>query len=211
MKKKYELIIFDLDGTLLDTSLGIFNSVRYTEAQMGFLPIPQKQLTEFVGPPPKLSYIKAYGVDELTALKAVGLHREYGKMKGVYEAELYPQIMEVLRRLIESGYKLAVATLKQQNIAEAILGNFKLKEYFNTIVGMDQEETLTKSMTIQLAIKNTDTKGNVLMVGDSVYDSEGAWEAGVDFLGVLYGFGFDNLCEQHGYIKEPIQIFEYLE
>lgn len=58
MKNKYELVIFDLDGTLLDTSPGIFNSVRFAEQQMGFTPILDARLKEFVGPPPKSMYMK---------------------------------------------------------------------------------------------------------------------------------------------------------
>ena len=85
MSEKYQLIIFDLDGTLLDTSPGIYNSVRYAEKQMGFAPIPDEQLREFVGPPPKQMYMRKYGVDEETALAAVRWHREYGREKAVYE------------------------------------------------------------------------------------------------------------------------------
>ena len=65
--KKYKLIIFDLDGTLLDTSKGIFNSVRYAEKMMGFEPLKDDKLKEFVGPPPKDMYMKDYGISEYDA------------------------------------------------------------------------------------------------------------------------------------------------
>lgn len=187
---KYELIIFDLDGTLLNTSKGIFNSVRYAEREMGFKPIPDERLKEFVGPPPKAMYVQIYSVDEETALKAAQKHREYGKTKAVYEAEVYPEIEELLGRLQERNYKLAVATLKSQEIAELVLKYYGLRKYFDAVIGMDAKETLTKSQTIQMAIEKTESSQNVLMVGDSMYDYKGAMEAQVDFLGVLYGFGF---------------------
>lgn len=187
---KYELIIFDLDGTLLDTSKGIFNSVRYAEREMGFKPIPDERLKEFVGPPPKAMYMQVYNVDEDIALKAAQKHREYGKTKAIYEAKVYPGIEELLCKLKEKEYKLAVATLKSQEIAEIVLDYYGLRKYFDAVIGMDAKETLTKSQTIQVAIENTESSQNALMVGDSIYDYEGALEAQVDFLGVLYGFGF---------------------
>lgn len=190
MSDGYELIIFDLDGTLLDTSPGIFNSVRYAEQQMGFVPLPNFRLKEFVGPPPKKMYMRLYGVDEATAFTAAKKHREYGRTKAIYEAKVYPDVRETLILLKKRGYKLAVSTLKSQAIAESVLANFDLAEYFDVIVGMDENETLTKCETIKNAIQKTRTNGKVLMVGDSQYDYDGADEAGVDFLGVLYGFGF---------------------
>ena len=188
--KHYELILFDLDGTLLDTSPGIFNSVRYAESQMGLTPIPDSQLREFVGPPPKSMYQRIYGLSEDAALQAAQKHREYGKTKAIYEAQVYPGIQELLAQLKASGYKLAVATLKAETIARTILEYYGIAEYFDTIVGMDPQETLTKRMTIDLAKERTGSAGKTILVGDSIYDYDGAMEAGIDFLGVLYGFGF---------------------
>lgn len=191
MTKKYELIIFDLDGTLLDTSKGIFNSVRYAENQMGFASISDLRLREFVGPPPKAMYMNIYGVDEETAIKAAQMHRKYGLEKAVFEAEVYDGVEDMLGFLKKSGYKLAVASLKAQGTAEKVLQNFGLSRYFDAIVGMDEKEYLTKKDTILLALQQTDTNGVALMVGDSQYDCAGAEEAGVDFVGALYGFEFN--------------------
>lgn len=186
----YELILFDLDGTLLDTSPGIFNSVRYAEKQLGLSPIPDARLKEFVGPPPKSMYRKLYGLDEDTALLAAQKHREYGRTEAVYEAEVYPGIVQLLQALKAHGHKLAVATLKSQTIAQTILRHYGIGDYFDAIIGMDPQETLTKCKTIELAIAETATVGKAILIGDSAYDYDGAMEAGVDFLGVLYGFGF---------------------
>ncbi len=192
MSEKYQLIIFDLDGTLLDTSPGIYNSVRYAEKQMGFAPIPDEQLREFVGPPPKQMYMRKYGVDEETALAAVRWHREYGREKAVYEARVYPGMEDTLTALKDRHYQLAVATLKGQKIAERVLDNFHILRYFDAVTGMDDQETRTKCETIRLSVRKVGHCERVLMVGDSVYDCIGAAEAGVDFLAVTYGFGIQN-------------------
>lgn len=191
MDKKYELILFDLDGTLLDTSPGIFNSVRFAEAQLGFTPIPDSQLRVFVGPPPKQMYQKVYGVDEETATRATACHRQYSREKAIYEATVYPGMKETLAVLRQQGYKLAVATLKGQKIAEKVLQIHGMAEFFDAIVGMDEAESFTKCKTIQVAMEQTQTTGNVLMVGDSEYDYIGACEAKVDFVGAVYGFGIE--------------------
>lgn len=213
MIKKYELIIFDLDGTLLDTSKGIFNSVRYTEKQLHLNHIEDYLLKEFVGPPPKLMYMKYYGLSENEALIAVEKHREYGRTKGIYEAKQYAGITETLINLKKNGYKLAVATLKSQDIAEKILKNFNLKEYFNCIFGMDCKETLTKSMIIRNAIKECKCVDTLtVMVGDTQSDFLGASETGIDFVGVKYGFGFRNNSEFYKFpiIDYPIDLLKLL-
>ncbi len=186
----WELIIFDLDGTLLDTSEGIFNSVRYAEKMLGLSPVSGTELREFVGPPPKEMYRKKYGLSEEAALSAVKRHREYGMSKALYESAIYEGVEDTLKYLKSRKKKLAVATLKGQAIAEKILEINGLKKYFDTIVGMNADETYTKCDTIRIAMENTGCK-TALMVGDSEYDRIGSKEAGIDFVGALYGFGLN--------------------
>ena len=188
--RKYTLVLFDLDGTLLDTSPGIFNSVRFAEQELGLAPIPQERLCEFVGPPPKKAYMHIHGLPADQAMLAAIKHRQYGREKGVYEAVLYPGIEDTLQRLKQAGCVLGVATLKAQGIAEHVLAHYGIAHYFDVIVGMDEQESLTKAMTIRMAMDRVEVNGKVCMVGDSHYDYEGAVEAKVDFLGVTYGFGF---------------------
>ena len=207
----YELILFDLDGTLLDTSPGIFNSVRFAEQQLGFSPIPHGMLHVFVGPPPKQMYQKVYGVDEEMAAKATGFHRQYSREKAIYEATVYPGMKETLTALKQQGYKLAVATLKGQKIAEEILKIYGIAEFFDAIVGMDEAESFTKCKTIQVAIEQTETTGNALLVGDSEYDYVGACEAGIDFVGAVYGFGIAEEENRFPLIDEPKDLLLWLQ
>ena len=210
MKNKYDLIIFDLDGTILDTSLGIFNSVRYAEKMMNFEPVTDEVLKKFVGPPPKEMYKKIYNVSEDKALLAAKYHREYGRTHAIYEAKVYPKIIEVLDSLKKDKIKLAVATLKSQNIAEEILQYFDLDKFFDVIVGMDEKETLTKADTIRISMEKVGIKDNVLMIGDSKYDELGAKEINVDFISVLYGFGFNKDNKTEFFIENIKDIFKYL-
>lgn len=184
-----KMVIFDLDGTLLDTSPGIFNSVRYAERELGLVPVREDELKKFLGPPPKEMYKKIYGLDEETASAAVKKHREYGGTTAIFEARVYDGIRTLLKKLRQEGYLLGVATLKRQDIAEKILTNFDLVHFFDIVVGMDERESYTKCMTIRKAMQSVQAK-EAVVIGDSLYDFEGAQEAGVEFIGVLYGFFF---------------------
>ena len=203
---QYDLILFDLDGTLLDTSRGIFNSVRFAEKQMNLNSVPDERLREFVGPPPKKMYMDVYGLEEESALLAVRYHREYGRTKAVYEAIPYPDMLRTLQQLNNHGFKLGVATLKSQEIAEEVLRLNGMLDLFMCVVGMDKDETRKKVDTIRMAQLDTNAK-NAVLVGDSPYDYEGAIAAGIDFIGVLYGFGFKE-CESYPFatIKSPADL-----
>jgi phosphoglycolate phosphatase len=194
---RYGNIIFDLDGTLFDTSRGIYNSVRYVEDKLGLEYLSQEKLKLFIGPPPFESYKKLYGMNDSLAKAAVKYHREYAAMKGIFEANVYENIVELLNILKIKSYKIAIATLKRQDLTEKILKHFKLGQYFNTIVGIDNMESLTKADIINIALKkmNVLDKATAIMIGDSEYDAIGAEQAGIDFIGVTYGFGFDDKRE----------------
>lgn len=209
---KYKVVLFDLDGTLIDTSRGIFNSVRHAEKMMGFEPISEEELGRFVGPPPMQSYMQIHGATEDQAREATKYHREYGAQYGVYEAEVYKGIPELLQQLKADGVKLGVCTLKRQDIAEKVLGHFGLLDFFDVIVGIDQQESLTKADTIEMALKTVKeiNKENAILVGDSVYDAEGAKESNVDFIGVLYGFGLKEEQKDYKLVRKVSELMNIL-
>ena len=159
---KYKLILFDLDGTLLDTSPGIFNSVRFALKESGLPQLPDNQLSDFVGPPPKQMYMKKFGLDDKAAFEVAKKHREYGRTRAIYEAKQYPDIESTIRTLKEYGCKLGVATLKSQGIAETVLKNQDLYSYMDVVVGMNDSETMTKADN---AVIVTNTKRTVSPTG----------------------------------------------
>lgn len=205
--KKYKLIIFDLDGTLVNTSEGIFNSVRYAVEKMGLNNLSEEKLRMFIGPPPTSMYMKMFNLDEETAKMATTYHREYSKTKAIYEAVLYPEIKELLVNLKNKGYKLAVATLKSEEIANKVLRLCGIESYFDIVAGMDNSESYTKAQIIKRVVNLLSDTNSSLMIGDTLYDKEGAEEAKVDFLGVSYGFGFRG----NKYCAKPSEIVNYLK
>lgn len=213
MNNNYKkMIIFDLDGTLLNTSIGVFNSVRYAEKKMGLHPAKEEELVQFLGPPPTEIYQNLYDLNERESIEATEYHREYGSRYAIYEAKLYPGVSETLQSLVDEKIRLAVATLKRKNVAEKMLSLYGIDKYFFYVAGMDAMETCTKADLIRqiCAKEKIMTLEDALMVGDSWYDYEGAREAGVEFLGVSYGFGFDSKKPDVMYVDNICEIINFI-
>ncbi|MBO4904001.1 MAG: HAD hydrolase-like protein [Lachnospiraceae bacterium] len=190
----YKAVIFDLDGTLLDTSEGIFSSVTYAINTLGLADIPQDVLRTFIGPPIQKSFARVYGMDKEEADRAADVFRNRYKDHDLMLARPYDGMFETLERLSEAGVKTAVATYKRQDYAEKILTGFGFDRAVDAICGSDFAGKLTKKDIIVNAIERlgiTD-RSQVVMTGDSDNDAIGASEIGVSFVGVTYGFGFSS-------------------
>ncbi len=195
--KSYECCIFDLDGTLLDTSAGLLRSLDYTIAICNLPPFPEEKRLSIIGPPIRVSLQNQYHLSDSKADKALAVFREYYESEELFSASLYPGIPQLLARLRERGIKLALGTYKMIGFARDILAHFEIEEYFNYIGGADPAGKRTKTDILNLCLAEL-TGGNpdrALMVGDSQFDARAAAEAGIDFLAVTYGFGFKTQAE----------------
>lgn len=197
---KYSTIIFDLDGTLLDTSEGIMVGASYTANKMGVNSLTSQQQKSFIGPPIIDSFIRECGFTTSKAREAVRIYRQRYEEKGLYEAKHYNQIKQLLVELKEKKYKTAVATLKRDDFAKKILDHFELSSYFDSIVGIDEQDTHSKAEIILKCLKEIGEQDHskVVMVGDSIYDAIGAKQVGIDFIAVTYGFGFEGKHDASG-------------
>lgn len=186
----YEVILFDLDGTLTDSAEGILNSVIYALERMGVSYDSKESLRRFIGPPLQTSFRDYCGFSEKQVAEAVRIFREYFRERGIYENKVYGDIPEMLNALCNADLTLAVATSKPEAFAEQILLRFDLAKYFKVISGatMDGTDKVTviREALTRLGIKPS---SRVLMVGDREHDILGAKEAGVSSLGVLFGYG----------------------
>ncbi len=212
--KKYDVILFDLDGTLTDSAEGIVNCAEYALNLMGITEPDRSRLLRFIGPPLVDSFMDFYGMSREDALKAVALYRERFPVKGIFENRVYEGIPEALDMLKKAGKRLAVATSKPEVYAKRILEHFELAEYFEAVTGAELNgERNAKSEVIEECLKrlgNPD-KGTVLMVGDRKHDVIGAKACGVDCAGVKFGYAEENELENAGAIctfDTPIQLAE---
>ena len=197
----YKTLLFDLDGTLTDSSRGITNSVAYALEKYGLPYKNKKELECFIGPPLVKMFMSKFGLGEAEGLELLALYREYYSVKGIYENDVYGGIPLLLEKLSESGKNLIVATSKPEHFAVKILEYFDLAKYFSVIAGATMDETRTaKSDVIRYALDtaNITDISEVIMVGDREYDVLGAKELGIDSVGVLYGYGSREELESAG-------------
>ena len=196
----YNILLFDLDGTLTDSKPGIINSVKYALRHYDIVP-DESTLHEFIGPPLVDSMKRFYGFDDKKAAEAVAYYREFFSETGIFQNSVYPGIDDALKRLTESGAELYVATSKPEVFAVRILEHFNLSRYFRGIYGATFDGSISeKADVIAYAlreIKPTDMS-RVLMIGDRSYDVLGARKNGIDCAGVLYGYGNEDELTRAG-------------
>ena len=206
----YDIILFDLDGTLTDPGIGITNSVAHALAHWNIEVKDRAELYKFIGPPLSDSFMRYYGFSEEDAIHAIAVYREYFSVKGLYENEVYPGIPELLSALKAAGKTVVLATSKPEGFAVEILRHFGLYDYFDIIAGASMDESRNKKAdVIAYAIsqmKNPDLS-RMIMIGDREHDILGAKQIGIDSIGVLYGYGDRAEHEKAGatYIAERVE------
>ena len=195
--KAYKIILFDLDGTIIDQGVGIVNSVLYALEKFNIKVENKEELYKFIGPPLHKSFEEFYGFSEEQAMKAVDYYREYYRDKGIYQTEIYAGIEKTLRQLKDNNKILAISTSKPQVFTEKILKFLNIIDCFDVIAGANLDGTRSdKAQIIEYAINQCNELKNitfdlsqVIIVGDRKHDIIGAKTIGIDSLGVLYGYG----------------------
>ncbi len=209
----YDLVLFDLDGTLTQSEFGIFSSVQYALEKFGIHETDPKNLRRFIGPPLYVSFSEFYGLTGDDGELAVKYYREVYEKDGYKEAPVYDGIKDTLKALKAKGKWLMVVTSKPQEMADRVVENVGVAEFFDAVVGPGREMlSPSKTDLINKALKLAGSDGkDAVMVGDRKFDIEGANGAGIDSVGVLYGYGSREELETAGstYIVDtPAQILD---
>lgn len=215
---KYKYLLFDLDGTLTDSAEGITKCVQYAMHSFGFEEPDLNKLRCFVGPPLADMFMQYCGWPRERAEAAIGKYRERFQAKGMFENSVYEGIPEVLRMLAEDGQDeqekrvLVVASSKPEKFVRIIMEHFGILQYFDEVVGASLDGKLSRKVDIIAEVfrrlrLTSEQKNEVLMIGDRNHDVLGAKEAGVDCLGVYYGFADPGELEEAGadYIVDTVE------
>lgn len=192
MLKEKEYILFDLDGTIINSEKGIINSAIYALESFGIKIENPEMLRSFIGPPLKDSIIAYFDLDSQKAEEIVLKYREHYGEKGLYECALYPGIKELLEDLTKAGKRPCIATTKSTYFAEKILSYLDVGQYFTKIAGSNLDGSRQdKHEVIEYCLKSLaiEDRKKVLMIGDRKYDIEGAKKSEIDSIAVSYGFG----------------------
>ena len=190
--RKYEVVLFDLDGTLTASGEGITKSVQYALNKMGKEEMGKdlKALEVFIGPPLLKQFMAFCDITEDEAELAVKYYRERYTVTGIFENHPYPGIENALQTLKAQGHRLFVATSKPEVMANKVLEHFGLAEFFEQVVGATLDGSrIHKEDVITYLLGLTGDVGQTLMVGDTAFDVIGAKAHGICTIGVSWGYG----------------------
>ena len=204
------VILFYFDGTLVDSAPGILKYLKWAAEDLGYPEIPEVDLNSFLGPPMQLQLSSYYGIPKNEAQIIVDHYRSKYEVDGIFEAQVYEGIEDLLGTLSDSGIPLAIATSKPERTATAMLHNFDLAKYFAVITGDDHEGSRpSKAAVVQEAvIRLNDANISTelpLMVGDRHHDVTGALENGIDAAFVRWGYGSPVESEGASYVLSQPQ------
>ena len=213
----FDYVIFDFDGTVADTGEGILKSLQYSFIAMGDPAPDLSDLKKFIGPPVYYSYTTFYGICEDKVDLYVKKYRERYSEKGIYESKVYDGVKELIISLKEKGIKVGIASSKPERLIYAVSDYLQITNLFDAIVGVksDNSKHSTKAGLITQAMNDmgaTD-KNKVLMVGDRMFDIDGAHDAGIKCCGALWGFGDKEEFEAHNaefIVETPSEIIDIL-
>jgi phosphoglycolate phosphatase len=190
--RRFDLILFDLDGTLTDPQVGITSAIRYALARLGIDPPDQAVLVAFIGPPLRESFKRTFGLDDAGAEHALALYRDYFAERGIFENQVFAGIPELLAELHARGTRMMVATGKPTVYAERIVAHFELDRFFEAAIGceLDGRRSTKEEVIAECLVRAPEVaRERIAMVGDHAHDVQGARKHGVTAVAVGYGFG----------------------
>ena len=184
------MLFFDLDGTLVDSSLGITRCVAHALAAMGHPGLPDGQLRGWIGPALRTSFGQLFD-DPAEVERAVALYRGRYDGPGITEYTVYAGIAGAIDALHAAGHRLAVVTAKNEPHARRVLASLPFGHRFEDVIGASADGRLShKPELIGEALRRFGVASAACtMIGDRHLDIEGARHHGMRGIGVLWGFG----------------------
>ncbi len=182
-------ILFDWDGTVVDSSEGILENLRYAIKSVGTEVPDESVLRTFIGPSLVWAFTAVLNMDEDTATQAIKNYvYGYSELGGYKKFALYDGIADLIKTLSGMGIKISIVSAKPIQQLKKVVEESGLMPYLDRVIGPDGEgkKDSDKSVLIKRAINGK----NVVMVGDSTYDIQSAKKADVISVAVTYGFGF---------------------
>jgi phosphoglycolate phosphatase len=194
MAPAFTSILFDLDGTIVDSAPGITSTLAYTFEELG-RPVPgPAELLAYVGPPILDSFRERAGMSMGEAAEALAIYRPRYLEIGALDSTVFPGVADVLKAVHAAGIPLSLATSKPETPAKLILGHYGLLGEFDVITGASDDEVrsskadVVAEALVRLAAIGADLSRPVL-VGDRKHDVEGAAANGIPTIFVDWGYG----------------------
>ncbi len=191
MRKEYDLVMFDLDGTVSRSHPGIIRSAQRAMEEHGWQVPEDFDYFRFIGPPIVQTYMEALGMPEQDALTCLQLYRKYYNAGEIFNTSLYPGIGDLIRELDEAGIRVCIATSKPQPMADRVIEYLGITDWITVNSGADSADRHSdKPGLIRRCLEETGIDPErAVMIGDTRFDAAGARDMKIDFIGVLYGYG----------------------
>lgn len=213
---KYNLILFDLDGTLTDPESGLVKSFAYALSRMGIDCSDTQSLKRFIGPPLYDEWQRVYGFSPEESGLALDYFHEYYEVDGWCDNVMYQGIPELLAGLRSAGKRIALATSKPEVFAKKILRLFDISKFFDFEAGAYSDRIRDKKWEVlAYALEQFPDipKEKCVLIGDRKYDAEGAALCGIDAIGVGWGHGGIEELSKSGFVavlQTPEELLSYL-
>ena len=195
------LLIFDLDGTLIDSKLDLVHSVNATRALMDLPPISDDLVASYVGngAPVLIRRVLRPSASEADVQQALEYFLKYYREHMLDNTRLYSGVKDALDRLLEAGERMAVLTNKPVRFSRSLVDGLGLAQYFFQIYGGNSfEQKKPHPIGIETLLVETGfARDRTIMVGDSSVDIRTARNANVKACGVTYGF------QPEGFLEDP--------
>ena len=214
--KKYSLLVFDWDGTLMDSKAQIVNCMQSAIQELDEEPRSRQQISNIIGLGLEEAILSLYPLMEAKRVRKMAqTYREFYLFRDKTPSPLFPGVNEMLKRLREQGYDLAVATGKSRRGLDKGLQETRLHEHFPITRCADETRSKPHPQMLEEILTDFDVDASrALMIGDSEYDLQMAKNARVDSLAVSYGVhDLIRLLKQEpvGFVDKAEQIPEWLE
>jgi phosphoglycolate phosphatase len=213
----FTTVLWDLDGTIVDSRAGIFNSFNHTLEKLGLPLLAREELNPFIGPPLLDSFIQLCGGDRLAAERARDIYRErYLQGGGALEADVFEGILDVIAASKSAGKFNSLATSKGLSGVKIVGEHFDFLHLFD-VLGTASNDGVrsTKADVITYALAELELIGadlsRVVLVGDRIHDVEGAREHGIEVILVEWGSGdASEWAQADAVARNPEQLAELL-
>ena len=183
-KKSYQNIIFDADGTMIDTLDGIMQGFNFAMQKLNRPLLTREQVKPFLGPSIMDTMQNTLDLTSKEAARAIEYYREFYWDTGYAMCDFFDGIEQLLKDLKAAGKTLSVATNKPQPFIDAILKEKGYYDYFSAVVGPDLSDPSSDKTPL---VKRAMLDKNAVMIGDRYVDINAANNNGIDSVGVVWG------------------------
>lgn len=214
--RPYDVVLWDLDGTIMDSAPGIYQSFEHTFAKLG-LDIPSREeLRKYLGPPLRSTFGDMLGFSDADTRRAIEIYREHYHSVGAFAGEPYPGVVDLVIESRSSGVLSGLATSKAETAARLVTNHFGLDGIFDIYgCATDNDVRKTKSDVLDFVLTELGDRGvnrdRIVLVGDRIHDVEGAVEFGIDCVLVEWGYGTaEEFAKAHGSVATVAELRRFL-